>query len=216
MSWFKTLWLAGRRQGKSSQTYQQLHSWPEPIEEKRTIPITPGPDDVPMAYTSTPTNYEDVVAFHRHFRLLHATTPGHLSDRKVQERIDFMQEELTEFIGAAEMNEMVAMADALVDLVYVAMGTAVMMGLPWEEIWRVVHEANMMKERRTSLTGDHHDIIKPLGWKSPDAGIFKALVRRGYTGGSWVQGGKLILYRDDPHHMPPAEGGTASDARTQT
>ena len=37
--------------------------------------------------------------------------------------------------------------DALIDLTYVAMGTAYMMGLPWQDLWDEVQRANMSKVR---------------------------------------------------------------------
>jgi len=62
--------------------------------------------------------------------------------------------------------------DALVDLVYVALGTAVLSGFDFEEAWRRVHRANMLKvkprkgqytKRRSAF-----DIVKPPGWQAPD------------------------------------------------
>ncbi len=44
-------------------------------------------------------------------------------------------------------------ADALVDLVYVALGTAHMHALPWQKLWDDVQRANMSKER---CGIDHH------------------------------------------------------------
>ena len=64
----------------------------------------------------------------------------------------------------AEMDEM---ADALIDLVYVAMGTAVMMGLPWQQLWDDVQRANMSKVRGTTHRGHTVDVSKPPGWVGP-------------------------------------------------
>jgi predicted HAD superfamily Cof-like phosphohydrolase len=68
------------------------------------------------------------------------------------------------------------MGDALIDLVYVALGTADLMGLPWEKMFEEVQRANMAKERAKSAdesmakTGRGHvlDVVKPAGWTPPD------------------------------------------------
>ena len=60
---------------------------------------------------------------------------------------------------------------ALVDLVYVAIGTAHLHGFDFEEAWRRVHHANMQKIRtpnaEASTRGSKHDVIKPEGWEPP-------------------------------------------------
>lgn len=58
-------------------------------------------------------------------------------------------------------------ADALVDLVYVALGTAVMMGLPWQELWSDVHAANLRKVRGRTKRDMPLDLMKPEGWIGP-------------------------------------------------
>lgn len=67
-------------------------------------------------------------------------------------------------------------ADALADLVYVALGTAHMMGLPFDAIWAEVQRANMTKERAESARDERSkrqhvfDVVKPAGWTPPDHG----------------------------------------------
>jgi predicted HAD superfamily Cof-like phosphohydrolase len=69
--------------------------------------------------------------------------------------------------------------DGLIDLVYVAYGTAHFMGYPWTKGWRLVQRANMAKVRANadasnSLRGHALDVVKPEGWKAPDiAGLLK-------------------------------------------
>lgn len=154
-------------------------------------------------------NFEDVYQFHAHFHLLHPSGPVHLTQRKLHERIAFMTEELQEFMLAVHEQDLVAQADALIDLVYVAQGTAVMLGLPWQDLWKAVHGANMTKQRRTSLTGDHHDVVKPEGWTSPEPLMEHILQRYGYRKSQWCQGLEELLVTDilcldDPHHMKRA------------
>lgn len=118
---------------------------------------------------------EDVRAFHKKMGFLTFEVPGHLSLRKLKERVECMQEELNEFKDAVEAQDLAAQADALVDLVYFVKGTALMLGLPWPELWNAVQQANMEKEPGEKIReGSLHkvDCIKPEGWEPPDiAGI---------------------------------------------
>ena len=111
--------------------------------------------------------FKDVKDFHQKFGLLCHDTPGHLSRRKLGERIEFLSEELNEFIEACKTQDLAEQADALVDLVYVALGTAVMLGLPWDELWADVQRANMAKVRGVGKRGHAVDCVKPPGWSPP-------------------------------------------------
>lgn len=129
--------------------------------------------------------FQDVRDFHQKFELLCFDKPARLTQRKLKERIEFMQEELNEFIegcgleyGSANEGEhnvlydtgeqdLAGQADALVDLVYVALGTAVMLGLPWDWLWDDVQRANMAKVRGMTKRGHAVDVTKPPGWQGP-------------------------------------------------
>lgn len=120
----------------------------------------------------------------------------HLTQRKLQERMELLQEELNEFGDASRAQDMAEQADALVDLVYVALGTANMLGLPWEELWADVHRANMAKQRGVGKRGHKVDVIKPAGWEGPKTmGI---LLAHGYDPESMFD---EEHYRDDPEHI---------------
>jgi predicted HAD superfamily Cof-like phosphohydrolase len=127
---------------------------------------------------------EDVIKFNRKFGFIVGDFPQHLTNEKLKERIEFIFEEFMEFVQGAgfllcetdtgiafmkssEPQNMVEMADALIDLVYIAKGTAIMMGLPWEELWSDVQRANMSKERGVGKRGHLVDVIKPEGWVGP-------------------------------------------------
>lgn len=82
-----------------------------------------------------------------------------------------MQEELTEFNGACEAGDVLEAADALIDLVYFALGRLIEMGVPATAVMDEVQRANMGKRRgelskRPSSKG--HDAVKPEGWTPPD------------------------------------------------
>jgi predicted HAD superfamily Cof-like phosphohydrolase len=129
----------------------------------------------------TALNFWDVGAFHERFGLRHLNGqdrggPVEIDEELMEFRIGFLKEELDEFIEASETMDHAGMADALIDLVYVAMGTAHMFGYPWDKLWDDVQRANMSKERATEATqsarGTTYDVIKPAGWQPPrTAGI---------------------------------------------
>lgn len=135
-------------------------------------------------------NYDDVYDFHQKYSLLNGVKPRQLTRRKLAERAEFLMEELDEFMKASGLQLLLTethplhhrvevsirddwkqdigeQADALIDLVYVAMGTAVMMGLPWQALWDDVQRANMSKVRGTTKRGHPVDVTKPEGWVGP-------------------------------------------------
>lgn len=84
-------------------------------------------------------------------------------------RFRFMLEELTEYAQASAEGNREDMLDALVDLVYVAIGTAVSQGFAFNEAFKRVHEANMKKVKGASKRYAY-DIVKPEGWTPPKLG----------------------------------------------
>lgn len=150
-------------------------------------------------------SYRQVYDFHVKFNQLRFTTPGTLSARKLEERIHFLLEEIGELCQAGgfelkydlqhqdDNQDLALQADALIDLVYVAMGTAVMMGLPWECLWEDVHRANMAKAQGVGKRGNLVDVIKPLGWEAPHTE--EILLAYGYHSSNPPE------ERDDPVHL---------------
>lgn len=138
--------------------------------------------------THGPSNFEDVGEFHHKFGLHSVTHDGpgptiYATNDVMQFRMDFMQEELDEFARAWEVRDDVQMFDALLDLVYVAMGTAHLLGYPWADGWREVQRTNMLKERANGDGGNSKrlsafDVVKPEGWTPPELGV--VLAERGF------------------------------------
>ena len=129
-------------------------------------------------------NHHDVGLFHTKFGL-HETISGAAGPVPIpmgllEFRLKFLKEELEEFEEGMDEDDMAKMADALVDLVYVAMGTAHLLGLPWEALWNEVQRVNMQKVRAAkdgsnSKRGSGFDVVKPEGWTPPDIqGVLKA------------------------------------------
>ena len=109
----------------------------------------------------------NVKEFQQKFGQIVNDKPTHLTKSKLGERIQCLHEELDEFKEACDKQDLAAQADALVDLVYFAKGTANMLGLPWSELWDDVHAANMEKKRGVGKRGHAVDCVKPAGWVPP-------------------------------------------------
>lgn len=119
-----------------------------------------------------PDLYQDIIDFHEKFGLNKPDQPTNLWETTWEFRRKFMQEELEEYEEAYSNGDPEKMLDALVDLVYVVLGTACMHGFDFNEAWRRVHDANMQKVRAStadqSKRGSTLDVVKPLGWVAPD------------------------------------------------
>ena len=123
--------------------------------------------------------FQDVADFHE--KILEDFAPKEptlVSSLYCIERARFLAEEFVEFSSATNDGDIVSVADALADLVYVALGTAYRMGIPFNDVWHAVHSANMRKVAGQTKRGNKVDAMKPVGWVGPEAEIARALERR--------------------------------------
>lgn len=135
--------------------------------------------------------WDDIADFHTRYGLEYAGAPRALPDDLFVFRVLFMGEELEEYAGLPKGSLVRVLKglldaqpvqkdslqlrenqfDALLDLVYVTMGTAYLQGFNWAEGWRRVQRANMSKVRvervEDSKRGSQFDVVKPEGWKPP-------------------------------------------------
>lgn len=74
---------------------------------------------------------------------------------ELSSRIDHIAEENSELYDAVWEDSFVGVADALADIVYVCLEIAVLLDLPFDEVFREIHRANM-----TKLGEDGNPIIK--------------------------------------------------------
>jgi len=151
--------------------------------------------DCPLCEDGTPHNHKgcwcapnfmaDIQEFHEKFGLAYDGRPRALPTSIADFRQLFMEEELSEYKEARQLLELAVdlgnekviiegledQLDALVDLLYVALGTAYLQGFNINEAWRRVHRANMSKVRAAdasqSARGSHWDVIKPDNWVAP-------------------------------------------------
>lgn len=117
---------------------------------------------------TAPNMVADIRDFHEKFGLEYNGRPRALDGDLRGFRMKFMQEELDEYVDAETLEKEL---DALVDLVYVALGTSYVHGFDFNEAWRRVHEANMKKVRverlEDSVRKSKFDVVKPPGWHGP-------------------------------------------------
>lgn len=111
-----------------------------------------------------------VAEMHHKFGFTLNLSPTEVRPEVLHQRHKFLEEECHELFLAIQSGNFADQIDALIDLVVVAKGTAVMMGIQWEPHWAEVHQANMEKERghNPSRPDQEEDLIKPEGWVGPD------------------------------------------------
>jgi len=110
--------------------------------------------------------YKDVLDFHKKFDSDIGESPSIPSPDVKKLRIKLIKEETKELKDALQKKDIVATADAIVDLLYVTIGTAIACGIDPRPVWDEVQKANMAKEGG----GKREDgkIMKPAGWQEPD------------------------------------------------
>jgi predicted HAD superfamily Cof-like phosphohydrolase len=133
--------------------------------------------------------FRDIAAFHQKFELEPTTDPNHrLPEDLLKFRVQCLNEEVQEYCDAVgyevhnpggesfstvdpERFDAAAAFDAILDLVYFALGTAYIHRFPFNEGWARVQEANMAKVRaqrpEDSKRGSGWDVVKPPSWKHP-------------------------------------------------
>lgn len=90
-----------------------------------------------------------------------------------QRRHDFIAEELAEYQDALKAGDLVNIADALGDLLYVLLGTGVHHGIQLEPVFNEVHRSNMTKTPeatktvRDHVTGECKRVVKGPGYEPP-------------------------------------------------
>lgn len=118
--------------------------------------------------------FDDAVKMGRHVdefqkRILDLPcAPQALSIERYNFRMKFMREELEELETARENSDYPEQVDALVDLIYVALGALLEMGAEPSLCFDRVHAANMQKVRGVTKRGESYDAVKPEGWTPPD------------------------------------------------
>lgn len=121
--------------------------------------------------------------FHLKFGHPVSEVPVMLQVDRVRKRYAWILEEMNEFI---EAEDIVEQADAMIDVIYFAFGTLVEMGIEPDEIFKIVHKANMNKlwdDGKPHYNADGKT-IKPDTWENPYNKIEEAINRAKEQSGS--------------------------------
>ena len=105
--------------------------------------------------------------FHERFGLVRNNRPSLPGGNVHRLRTLLIEEELAEFRNAGESQDLVGVADALADLLYVVYGAAVEYGIDLEPVFAEIHRSNMTKDPRRGCRADGK-VQKGAGYVPPD------------------------------------------------
>ena len=121
--------------------------------------------------------YEDMVEFEKEVMdTEHPETPTIPSNKVKELRKKIIMEEIEETFNAMEYDDMIEIADGIVDSIVLLIGTAIVYGIDIRPIWDEVHKTNMAK-KGGALREDGKK-MKPKNWQVPD--IKSILVDQGW------------------------------------
>ena len=109
--------------------------------------------------------------FHRSYELPVRTSPTVVvGEQQTALRLALIEEEVGELRDAAEQGDLVGIADALADIVYVAYGTAHVYGIDLDAVLDEVHASNMTKLGADGrpVRRDDGKILKGPSYRAPD------------------------------------------------
>lgn len=112
-----------------------------------------------------------VADFHKAFGLPLALQPDPaVSQQLLNLRVSLLDEEASEFSVACMRRDIVGIADALADIVYVAYGSAISVGIDLDAVLREVHRSNMSKLDWSGRPIIRHDgkVLKSPRYSPPD------------------------------------------------
>ncbi|MCF8272773.1 MAG: nucleoside triphosphate pyrophosphohydrolase family protein [Flavobacteriaceae bacterium] len=118
---------------------------------------------------------EAVKAFHTAFKLGHRETPkADLGKSKNLLRFNLMKEENEEYLEAANNDDLVEVADALGDMLYILCGTIIEHGMQYkiEEVFDEIQRSNMSKlgEDGEPVYRDDGKVLKGPNYFKPNIG----------------------------------------------
>jgi len=90
-------------------------------------------------------NFEDVKTFMKTFGQMVRTKPQFPNEETMQLRYDLIKEELNELDQAMKTKDLIEVADALTDILYVTYGAGYAYGINLDKCFKEVQRANMSK-----------------------------------------------------------------------
>ena len=120
------------------------------------------------------TNFEKVKKFMTTFGQEVKTNPSFASDKINLLRYELIKEELNEFKVALENNNLLEVADALTDILYVTYGAGHAFGIDLDKCFEEVQNSNMSKLDRNGkpIYNDMGKVMKGENYFKPDLSKF--------------------------------------------
>lgn len=111
-----------------------------------------------------------VYEFHKKFNSHISSSPTLPKDDERSLRISLLSEEYQEYLLGEKNNDLVEIADALGDMLYIIYGTAVSYGLPIDAIFQEIHDSNMSKldKNGNPIYREDGKILKGDNYFKPD------------------------------------------------
>jgi predicted HAD superfamily Cof-like phosphohydrolase len=116
------------------------------------------------------TNFKDVGTFMETFGQEVKTKPEFPDDDTVSLRIELIAEELNELFDACEKKDIIEVADALTDILYVTYGAGHAFGIDLDKCFKEVQRSNMSKlgEDGKPIYRDDGKVLKGSNYSEPD------------------------------------------------
>ncbi len=120
------------------------------------------------------TNFDKVGTFMKTFGQEVKTKPSFSTDKINKLRLDLIKEELTELTEAINNNDLLEVADALTDILYVTYGAGHAFGINLDKCFAEVQNSNMSKldENGKPIYNEHGKVMKGPNYFKPDLSKF--------------------------------------------
>ena len=120
------------------------------------------------------TNFNKVGTFMKTFGQEVKTKPSFSTDKINKLRIDLIKEELEELKEAMKNNDLLEVADALTDILYVTYGAGHAFGIDLDKCFEEVQNSNMSKlgENGEPIYNDSGKVMKGPNYFKPDLSKF--------------------------------------------
>ena len=116
------------------------------------------------------TNFDKVGTFMKTFGQEVRTKPSFSTDKINKLRLDLIKEELTELTEAMNNKDLIEVADALTDILYVTYGAGHAFGINLDKCFDEVQNSNMSKldENGKPIYNEHGKVMKGPNYFKPD------------------------------------------------
>ena len=120
------------------------------------------------------TNFEKVKTFMQTFGQEVKTKPSFSTDKINKLRLDLIKEELIELTEAMNNKDLLEVADALTDILYVTYGAGHAFGINLDKCFEEVQNSNMSKldENGKPIYNEHGKVMKGPNYFKPDLSKF--------------------------------------------